>query len=309
MGTHDKALAERARTQLGLITAAQLADVAVGRKDRQARCADGRLERIHPGVHQVGGTPGSWRTSLLAACLGGGTGTVASHRAAAVLHELDGFGSAPIEITTRRSRNFFPATVVVHRPIRFLPVDQTAVRLVPVTSVAKTLIDLGAVVRPRRVEQALDGALRDGMVSLAFLRWRLDAYAARGRPGVGVLRRLLSGYDQGPPPQSVLERQFLRAIAPLDVPAPERQLEIRDRGGLLVAVVDFAWPELRVIVEVDGHAFHATRQQRAHDSARQNALAALGWRVLRFTYEQVVNDPAGVAAQVVAILRPLLVAS
>lgn len=302
MGALDRALAERAQQQLGLVTRPQLRELGLSDRMVHQRLSSGALVRVHPAVFRLAGSPVGWRQRLLAAVLAGGTGAVASHRAAAVLHRLDGFATAPVELTSGRDRNRFPGDVVVHRPIRFMDVDREAVGAIPCASVALTLINLGAVCRPERVQDALDGALRDGRVGERFLRWRLDQLAARGRPGIGVMRRLLDE-KEGRRPHSMLERRFLRAWDASGLPRPILQYEFYDARGSLIARVDFYWPHRRLVLEVDGHAFHATRKQRASDSARTLRLAAIGLQVVTLTYEQVVHTPEWAVSQVAAALR------
>ncbi len=288
MAAHDAAIAERARQQLGLITHRQLGDVGVAPSTITDWVADGRLEVVHPSVFRVAGANAPWRATVLAACLAGGPGAVASHRAAAELHGLP-VPAAPVEITARRSRHAFSSGVVLHRPVRLDPLDVTAVAGVPSTSVARTLLDLGAVVHRGRVQEAVDAALRDGRVSADELAARLEALAVRGRPGVTALRAALADGGGGPVPESVLERRFLQVIADLAIPTPVRQFDVRV-GGRFLARLDFAWPEHRIGAEVDGHGSHATRRQRAHDLERRNRLAEAGWQLRVFTYEQVAHE-------------------
>ena len=302
MGALERALAERAHTQLGLVTRPQLRELGFSDRMVDRRLDEGTLEPAHPGVFRLGGAPPGWRQALLAAVLAGGPDAVASHRAAAVLHGLDGFRVAPVEITSRRSRHPFGRDVVVHRPLLLLPVDCASVGSIPCTSVALTLINLGAVVRPERVEEALDSALRLGLVRLPFLRWRLEQLAVRGRPGIGVLRALLEK-EEARRPQSVLERRFLRAWERTELPRPVLQYEVYDEYGHLVALADFCWPDRKTVLEVDGHANHATRSERAADNARTLRLTALGLTVVRLTYEQVTETPEWAVAQVAEALR------
>jgi very-short-patch-repair endonuclease len=302
MSAHERALAERAREQLGLITRAQLREVGCSAEwiDRQLRI--GRLERLHPSVFRLGGVPDSWRGRLLAAVLLGGGGALASHRAAALLHQLDGLRTAPVEVTCRRSRHAFPTDVVVHRPLVFMDVDRVVVDAIPCTSVALTLINLGAVWHPDRVEEALDSAIRKGLVHVRFVRWRIDQLAARGRPGIGVMRSLLDTEERRRP-HSVLERRLLRALERAGLPTPICQYEIYDVLGGFIARVDFCWPHLRVVLEVDGHGSHASRKHRAHDAERDMRISAQRYQVVHLTYEQVVDRPEAAMAYLADVLR------
>ncbi len=85
--------------------------------------------------------------------------------------------------------------------------------------------------------------------------------------------------------------------------APEvTQLLVRSRDGGRIGRVDFAWPSARLVVEVDGFAFHADRESYREDRRRSNALQRAGWVVLRFSWEDVVHTPQLVVAAVREVL-------
>lgn len=126
----------------------------------------------------------------------------------------------------------------------------------------------------------LDSALRSGVVDLGQL-WA--AYSDRAcHPGTRRVAAVLSECD--PHAGSVLESLSRILFRDADLPAPLTQLPLD--GGRIRA--DFAWPEARLVVEVDGARWHPDAPR---DQARDNRLAVLGWRVLRFTWGQVVNEP------------------
>lgn len=236
------------------------------------------------------------RQSLIAACLSWGDRAAASHFGAAPLWSLTGFIAGPIEVTIPRSRHRSgPGTV--HRTY-LPPVDVTVVDAIPVTTVARTLIDLAAVADPNVLEEALDDALRRGLVSLARLRWRLNELASRGRPGIGVMRKLLDARDPTQAvPDSVFERRVLRVLRRGGVPAPIPQYQIRDRGRL-VATVDFAFPEVKLAIEADGYRWHSGRIRWDDDRTRRNQLTLLGWRVIHVTWTDLVRRPENVIEQI-----------
>ena len=160
----------------------------------------------------------------------------------------------------------------------------------PITSLPRTLIDEAAR-RPdaelarliERVPQLDAGTMRRALVRNA------------GRPGVARIDRVLKAYED--PTRSYLERMFLALVRREGLPRPRVNAEIAGHER------DFAWPDVRLVIETDGQAFHASRAQRAEDAARDRELLLAGWRPARFTYEQVLLDPAGTAAQVRALLR------
>ena len=113
---------------------------------------------------------------------------------------------------------------------------------------------------------------------------------------MGVLSRLLDDREHGVP-ESELERAFLRLVRRHRLPVPVRQHPVgRYR-------LDFAYPDVKVAIELDGWATHGSPQRRRADLSRQNELEVLGWHVLRFTWDDVTKDPAGVALTVRAVLK------
>jgi very-short-patch-repair endonuclease len=119
----------------------------------------------------------------------------------------------------------------------------------------------------------------------------------RGRPGVGLLDRVLDGAGG----HSWLERSFLELVREAGLPPPRCQ-QVHRHGGQFIARTDFTWESWKAVAEVNGHGTHASRQQRSRDAQRHAELTVLGWRVLPFTYEQVAQE----RAWIVGILRELL---
>ena len=251
------------------------------------RLVTNRWDELHPGVYRLAGTPTSWRQELLAACLTFGEEAVASHRAAAGLWKLDGVAPGTVEITVPRGRSR-------RRPITFhevnLPaVDLTSVDAIPVTTPARTLIDLAAVLPRDIIEEALDDALRRRLTSISRLRWRIAELGRR--PGIVVVRKLIRARtDAGETPQSVLETRLMRLIKQARLPTPICQHEVRERGRLL-EVVDFAYPEARVAIEADGYRWHSGRARWERDLARRNRLTSRGWRVIHVTPNALEHCP------------------
>jgi predicted transcriptional regulator of viral defense system len=106
----------------------------------------GRWERLFAGVYRVSGSQPTWRQLLLATCLAWGPGTVGSHRSAAALRRLSGFASGVVELTVPRDRRRRSLAGIVHRPRSLPPVDIETVDAIPVTTVARTLLDVAGVV-------------------------------------------------------------------------------------------------------------------------------------------------------------------
>jgi hypothetical protein len=231
----ERMIASQFATQYGLISRDQALRAGASADAIFRRVAGGRWDRLYPGVFRIAGSPSSWRQAVLAACLARGKGTAGSHRTAAHLWKLPPFDPGPIEITIPRSRRLgrMPG-VVVHRVGPLPPADLTMLDGIPVTSPARTLIDLTAVASRESVEEALDDALRRGLVSVARLRWRLNELRGSGRRGIATIRDLIEARGGGEPvPKSVFETRLVRHLRAAGLPASVRQHEIRDRGRLV----------------------------------------------------------------------------
>jgi hypothetical protein len=231
-----------------------------------------------PGVITISGTPRTWRQRLMVATLA--CGGAISHSAGNVLHQLDGISGEPLEHTVARSVRGDVPGFVVHHSLVFSPEDLTKVDGVPVTTVARTLCDLGAVVDDDTVEQSLDDALRKGY-SLRWINETLDRVDRPGKSGTAALRRVLGRPDRvGRTPDSRFERLIERAIIGAGLPRPVRQHEVRDAAGRFVGRVDVAWPDLKLGIEATSARWHSTPGQTRRDAARDDAIANQGWQLL-----------------------------
>lgn len=268
----------------------------------QLRCdlRRGQWLRPAPGVLVAVAAPPTWHQGMAVAVAS--TAGVVSHRAAARLHGFDGFREAdPIEVTIERDRRLERPAWVVHQAPDLLPQDLTVIDGIRSTSIARTLVDLGAVVDDDLVEQALDDTLRRG-VSDRWIRSTLERVARPGPSGCGALQRVLDRVDRaGPIPDLLLERLIERAARAAGLPAPERQVRVRDDSGRVMARIDAAWPDRLIGSEAQSAEWHGGRRGSQHDLDRHNLLTAMGWRMLYATWADV-RDPT----RYIAALRRLL---
>ena len=298
----DLALSRLASRQHGLFSTEQARTVGLSSSSLERRTRSGRLEHLAPGVYRVAGAPETWHQLALTACLT--EYGAASHRTAASLLGLDGFPARIVEVVTKRWSRRPNPRVRVHESLDIKDGDVTERMAIPVTTVARTIIDLGAVVPAHRVEQAFDDALRRGLTTPEEVRERFEQVARRGRRGVGILRPLLEarlGAD-GPSPGE-FERRTGRLLVEAGLTPPEYEHEVCTPEGLFVARVDLAYPLLLIAIECDSDQWHSGRQRRQADLDRQNRLVLAGWTVLRFTWDDVVKRPELVVARVRAALQ------
>jgi hypothetical protein len=165
-----------------------------------------------------------------------------------------------------------------------------------VTQPARTVADLVGGRPLAHAVASADSALRVQLVTAAVLT---DVLLGRRSPARQARRQVAALMD--PRSGSVLESLLRVLLITSGLPSPLTQYEIRDRGRF-VARVDFCWPGERLIVEADGFAFHSDRAAYRKDRERMNQLERLGWRVLRFTWEDIMSRPGYVVGTVSAVL-------
>lgn len=290
----ERALAAIASRQHGVVAHGQLTALGFGRGAIQHRLALGRLHRIHRGVYAVGHSAITPRGRWLAAVIACGPGALLSHRDAGALWELRAGVAAPVDVIyPGRSRYGRPGLSLHH--VRHLHPDDRAERHgIPVTTVARTLLDLAQVLRPRPL-RAFDQAERIRLLDVAAVERVCDR--CRGHPGRRSLAALLSLESSDPPDtRSNLERRFLDLCLDACLPRPAVNVVIAGYE------VDAAWLRERVVVEVDGHAYHRSRLAFERDRARDGALQVAGYRVMRVTHRRIQTEPAAL----VGMLRSLL---
>jgi len=277
------AVAELAASQHGAFTRRQAAELGITKVVIAGWLRRGLVREPARGVLVLVGAPATFRSRLTVATLAG-NGTVASHRASGLLHGMDPFDAAPLEVLVQRGR--YPAIdgVVVHRATPLDERDLTVVDGIPTTTVVRTLCDLGAVVHQDVVEQCVDWALRNGFSEPAIR----DAYVRLHRPGpsgTSVLGRVLDDPRRaGQIPQTWFERIVQRALAAPDLPPLQLQHVVRGPDGRKLATLDGAWPEWKIGIEAHSAEWHDRPGRVWRDLERDNVIKTVGWAIVYVTY-------------------------
>ena len=282
--------------QRGVFSRSQALEAGFGRGAIQHRLDSGEWDRLHPGVYRMRGAPPSWEQRLMGATLWAGPESAVSHRSAAALWKLDGIeANGVVELTTARSRNpDVPKGIILHRTKLLTPSDAGWLGALRVTGLARTLIDLGAVVSdPAVVEAAMESALRRDEQLLDRMKERLDVLGGRGRRGAGVLGELLALRDpDAAPTEGMFETLIERLLRRAGIEMPVRQYEVWD-GDEFIARIDFGWltvtPHLGL--EPRGYWCHSGRAKFQRDTDRANALARTRWHIIYATWEDLVCRP------------------
>ncbi len=228
-----------------------------------------------------------------AALRSAGRDAVLSHETAARLHRLELVvpGDAHLTVGRDRSRRLVDGRHTHRRPLD--PDERTSVDGLACTSGLRTVRDLARSLPLGEGLAVAESALRRGLLTQAALTADLGSTRGGGAARARLLVPLLH-----PRSDSVLESLAAAAFHEHGLPPPVRQHEISDSRGVLVARTDFCWPWARLVVEVDGFAFHSDRRAYRRDRERSNRLCRLGWRVLRFTYGDIRTRPQVMAVMI-----------
>lgn len=288
---------ELAEAQFGVVSGRQLAAVGVTRAMVRTRVERGSLVRLHRGVYAVGHRRLRWEGVRIAAVLAAGPGAVLSHRDAAGLHGIRSANHRHPDVTVDAQRR--PISGVTLHRAKLGPDDVTRIDGLPVTSLARTLVDLASVVQRGHLVEALSAAERNHRVDIGAIERALERTCGRNGRGHGAMRAALAEVRAHGPQltRSELELLFLALVERSGLPRPRTNVHVHAQE------VDAWWPQARLAVEIDSWAWHRTRRSFQRDRAKTNLLVARGIAVLRFTDADVADRPQEVAAQLAGQLQ------
>jgi very-short-patch-repair endonuclease len=303
MNLMEKRIAEIAARQHGAVTRPQLKELGLTDRAVSRRAAAGRLDRVHRGVYRVGPLVAPYLREM-AAVLACGPGARASHRSAAWLLELgpQPLSTLPVEVQVPASRVVRRPSIRVYRTRHLDPgggvgdaaAQATTAHGIPVTSPGRTLVDLAAVLPTRDLEEAVARAERNGLVTPDALVALVDRQ--RGLPGISTLAVVL-GRDGGPAfTRSELERRFVDQVRRFGLPAPRVNVPVAGYE------VDCWFASERLVVELDGRAYHRSWRSQKNDRRRDRDLAGQGIQVIRVTWDELALEPDKTMAGVIQAL-------
>jgi hypothetical protein len=276
-----------AARQFSLFSRRQWLDGGLSERQLDHATRTGKVRVVHPGVYVLPGSHPCFEQDLLAACLA--TGGVASHRCAAYLWRFRKFERPIVEVLVVSGHAPTLAGVKVRRTGRLDPAERTRIGAIPLTSRARTLLDLVSVT-PDLVEGALDGALHRRKVSLRVVEQVLERAGRRHRGYKGLAPLVEQRRAGRAPTESELEDDLLALIRRFGLPEPVPQYPYRGRR------IDFAYPELVLGIEANSVQAHAAKEDVQRNAEKANDLVA--WWILYFTYDDVHGNPAEVARRI-----------
>lgn len=288
----DQVIGTLADRQHGVVARWQLQERAIGRSAIEVRLRSDRLRRLHAGVYAVGHRAIGPRGHVMAAVLAGGPGAVASHRSAADLWRVRPHNGTSHDVSVRTRSGRRPKGITVHRPRTLLAHEITEIDGIPVTTLARTLLDLADVVDDKGLRRAVARAEVERAFDLRAVQRAIDDHPHRQGKRLAAAARTADLT----PVDSDLERDFLDLVAELDVPKPE--------AGALVGShrVDFFWPEEGVAVEVDSFRYHGTRTAYEADKRRDTQLALHGVTPYTVTDRRLRHEREAVKSELRALL-------
>jgi hypothetical protein len=275
-------VARLASRQWGVVSRRQLLALGVSRGAVEHWLSVGRLQLLYRGVYAVGHRSLRVEGRRLAAVLACGPGAVLSHRTAAAHWGLLPTSQTGIDVTAPRGRHGAPG-IRLHRTRSLDAHDTTSHQGIPTTTVSRTLLDLAATARSTELERALAQAERLRL----YDHRAVESVIARsnGHRGAQLLAR--ATMREAKWTRNEWEAAFLKLLRQAGMPEPltNDAFDVPDHGH---CEPDYHWPAQRVIVELDGFETHGTRAAFRNDRAKDAALTASGYRVLRFTRD---DDP------------------
>jgi len=292
----DQAVAALSRRQHGAVSRRQVLDL--GGTDRMvaSRVTSGRWLRLDPGVYGLAAVAPTWHQSLMAAQLSEPIATIAG-RAAAALHGFEGFRPCRPEITVPSGAGTRSRIAIVHQLTEH---QLTVIHSLRVLTVVDTLIHVAGLANAGRTRLAFDHLLASRRVAIEQVAQRFHQLEAGRRAGSTLMRAMLLERLQNEfePPTSVLESLLYDVLDRPGMPAYVRQFRIAGTrtGGRVDAMVALS----QLVIEADGRSWHTRLDDFARDRERDRRAAILGYRTLRFTWQELRDDPDRVQREILA---------
>jgi len=298
-------LAAFAERHHGLVSSRAAGALGVTEHEVRRRFRNGRLDRVHPGIYRITGAPVTDAQRHLAALWWGwshGSQAVVSHRSAARHWGIDLPVDPVIEISVDRPSAPRLEGVLIHRSLDLRDdhwKEQDGFR---VTTPARTIVDLGAVVPWFLVDRALEIASSRRLVRIAEVQHLRETLSEHGRSGVGVIGEVLERRGLGEADsESILESAFAKLLRDHDIEGVVYQHEVVD--GPRRRILDFAVPSLKLAFELKGYERHSQWGVFVDDCHRGAELSLQGWTVVEFTWDDVIRHPGYVLRVVLASIR------
>jgi len=291
----ERELMRIASRQHGLITRAQLLRLGMSRDAIDNRVKSGRLRPFRRGIYLVTPTTPPLAPEM-AAILSSPNGSLLFGPSAAYLHKLLPHPAHPrlVHVAVPGHDPGRKPGIRIHRS-RIRPDERTSRQGIPLTSAARTILDLGATLDRSTLEQVVAEAHRRHMASADDLLAVIARHPRRS--GTRVLRELLNA-DRSPAfVRSRAEGRLLALLRRARLPEPETNAKL---GAF---EIDLLWRDQRIATEVDGGPFHTALPDRRRDQAKDAELLRAGYKILRLGWHQITEEPEATVALIARMLE------
>lgn len=285
------AIAALAAAQAGLVTRAQLLALRIASSTIDELVVSGRLHVVYRGVYRLGHSVAAPYSNEMAAVLASGPDARLSHRSALELRGyLEPRPDLWLQVTVPGRRVPGANRLRIHHTDAFAPDELDVVNGVPTTSAARSVIDFAAQAPVWEVTKAYE----EGIIQDAFDRDEMIRLLVRhrGRRGITKVRALV---DRDAPPSVTIEeahRRLLELIRSSRLPHPRTEVQLGSYRA------DILWPDAKLIVEMDGAAFHNQAFRIERDKRRDGELAAQGYLTIRVTWKELTQNPTAVISRI-----------
>lgn len=289
----------------GVISLAQARRFGLSEGQIRYRLATNRLVRVAPRVFRLSTAPPTWhaRARAMALSARGLIGITSALR----VWEVDGhLNRTKLHVVVAGTRRPRTNSVVIHRVDDLADLEGQLINGVPVTGLARAIIDSAALLSIGQLEATIDAVIRQRLGGIEELGAELERIGTRGRKGAGRLKRLLDDRDAATRvPDSSFNRLVGRLLIDAGLPTPVYEFEVR-RVGKLIGRADLAYPNEYLLIECDSERWHHNRRSFVADPRRKNRLLVAGYRVLTFTWDDYRSHPEELVAIVHSALTQRL---
>jgi len=286
-----------ANIQGGVVRRDQVLDAGMSRSQVERRVKSGEWRVVSTGGYQLIDLRG--RMNRLRAAVAILPNAVASHFSAAAINKIRLVPTDTVSVTVHaRTTHAYPG-VRIFRSIDLETMHITTRMGLPATTLERTVVYLASCLTSRHLSVVVDDLLASGRCEVSGIRDVLETVARRGRPGVVAMRSVLEERTEGPSNMSVLERDGLRVLRESGFTGFRLEFTIpwtKNRR------FDVAFPTQRVAIEWDSRRWHSQKSAMRRDRERDRDALAHGWRILRFTWDDVHEDPVKVANTIRTVL-------
>ncbi|MDZ7678293.1 MAG: hypothetical protein U5K29_07055 [Acidimicrobiales bacterium] len=303
MSAIERAINALARDQHGVVAYRQITALGGTADLVRRRMGAGHWHRASFGVYRIGAAPKTLHQRFMVAVLSVGPDALLSHRAAARMWGIAPTGAVPIEVSVPRGgRNRSRRGMLLHATRDLDKAGATHIDGIPVTSLARTLLDLGGV-EPSAVRPAMWEARRRHGLEWDELLATLVDHGRPGRDGIGPLRQLVAAhYGEVARDSRTEDHAFVLMRDSGRLPQPKAQVKVMCADGVPVTI-DFGWPHLRCYLEIFGGPHFASEDLIQLDLHRRNQIELAGNALLIHTGRMLEQRPDQFVTDVAQMLR------